>query len=155
MGSLWGTTVGFNTHDLAMVQLYWEQGSFKDGAILRLGKSDPSLIYDGGRYVSQNYAFLSPGFSDTPAMPLPDPGLGAAVGIYPLEHIYILGGFHDANGQKLRSGLDSIENGEFFAAFEFGITPFHGKPGAGRYHATIWYSDDREKAGVSRGMALH
>ena len=121
IGSLWGTTVGFNTQDYAMVELYWEQGSYDDGLTMRAGKVDPALIYDGGRYVSQNYAFLSPAFSDTPAMPLPAPGLGTAAAVYPFEDFYVLGGVHDANAKKTQSGINTIDRGEFFVALEFGV----------------------------------
>jgi hypothetical protein len=70
VGSLWGTVVSFDTQDYALKQLYWEQGSYADQLIYRAGKMDPSDIYDGGRFVSSNYAFLSPAFSDTMTMPL-------------------------------------------------------------------------------------
>jgi porin len=153
IGSLWGTTVAYTNQNLSVVQLYWEQGSFEDGLLGRAGKLDPSLIYDGARYVSQNYAFLSPAFSDTPAMPLPGAGLGFAAAVYPSETIYVLGGLHDANGSRTR-GFDSIDKGEFFTAIEVGATPNYGKPGAGLYHITLWYSDSREEEGIPRGRGI-
>lgn len=70
-GTVGGAIVGFGEQDFSLVQFYWEQGSFDDGAIFRLGKMDPALIYDGGRYVSSNYAFFSPAFADTLPMALP------------------------------------------------------------------------------------
>ena len=71
-GTAGGTIVGFGTQDFSLVQFYWEQGSYDDGVIFRIGEMDPALIWDGGRYVSSNYAFFSPAFSDTLPMALPE-----------------------------------------------------------------------------------
>ena len=152
IGSLWGTVVSFNMQGYALPELYWEQGSYKDRLIYRLGKMDPALIYDGGRYVSSNYAFLSPAFSDTLAMPLPSAGLGIAAAVYPIANTYILGGVHDTNGS--RESLGHIGRGELFAAIELGATPHYGKPGAGLYHVTLWHSDRRKKADVPSGRGV-
>jgi porin len=154
IGSLWSTVVSFNTQDFALKQLYWEQGRYEDGLIYRAGKMDPSDIYDSGRFVSSNYAFLSPAFSDTLTMPLPAPGLGLAGAVYPTENTYILAGLHDANGAA--TSLGQLDRGEFFVAVEFGATPNYDEPGAGLYHVTLWHSDAREDANVpsGRGIAL-
>jgi len=152
IGSLWGTVDGFTTQGYALTELYWEQGSYADRLIYRAGKMDPADIFDGGRFVSSDYAFLSPAFSDTLAMPLPDPGLGVAAAIYPFANAYILGGLHDANGSK--TSLGHVGRGEFFTALELGLTPRHGKPGAGLYHLTLWHSDKRGRADVSGGRGF-
>lgn len=152
IGSLWGTADGFTTQDYALTQLYWEQGSYEDRLVYRVGKVDPGNIFDAGRYVSSNYAFLSPAFSDTLAMALPSTGLGAAAAIYPIANTYILGGLHDTNGAK--TSLGNIERSEFFAALELGAKPRYGKPGAGLYHVTLWHSDKREKANVPSGRGI-
>ncbi len=152
VGSLWGTVAGFNTRDVALKQLYWEQGSYEDRLIYRAGKMDPSDIYDVGRFVSSNYAFLSPAFSDTMAMPFPGPGLGLAAAVYPSANTYIVGGVHDANGEATSFGQP--DRGELFAAIELGATPNYGKPNAGLYHVTLWHSDKREKANVPSGRGV-
>ncbi len=154
IGSLWGTVVSFDTQDFALKQLYWEQGSDEDRLIYRVGKMDPSDIYDGGRFVSSNYAFLSPAFSDTMTMPLPAPGLGFAAAIYPTPNTYILGGVHDANSDVTSFG--QLDRGEFFTAIELGATPNYGTSDAGLYHVTFWHSDTREdkKAPSGRGVAV-
>lgn len=154
IGSLWGTVVNFDTQDFALKQLYWEQGSYEDRLIYRGGKIDPSDIYDGGRFVSSNYAFLSPAFSDTMTMPLPAPGLGLAAAVYPSANTYIMGGVHDANGDA--NSFGQLDRGEFFTAIELGATPNYGRPGAGLYHITLWHNDEREKtkAPSGRGVAV-
>ena len=152
IGSLWSTVVSFDTQDFALKQLYWEQGSYEDRLIYRAGKMDPSDIYDGGRFVSSNYAFLSPAFSDTMTMPLPAPGLGLATAVYPTANTYVLAGVHDANGEVTSFG--QLDRGELFVALELGATPNFDEPGAGLYHITLWHSDARENTKVSSGRGV-
>jgi len=156
-GTVGGTIVGFGTQDFSMVQFYWEQGSPEDGLLFRIGEMDPALIWDGGRYVSSNYAFLSPAFSDTLPMPLPGAGLGFAAAVYPTENTYISAGIHDANGKRTTAGFDTFfGEGEYFTAVEFGWLPNDGEPNEGLYHATLWNIDSRQSAGrqSDRGVAL-
>lgn len=156
IGSLFRTTTGFGSNPFALSQLYWDHGSFDAGFRYRVGKIDPALIYDSGRYVSDNYAFLNQAFSDTAAMALPGPGLGATVVAYPHGQLYAMAGVQDANGRKTTSGFDTIGDGELFAALELGWTPKFGEPGEGAYHLTVWHSDRRADADVpsGRGFAL-
>jgi len=151
VGSLLGTTTTFNAQSFSLAQLYWDHGSFEDRFRYRVGKMDPGLLWDAGRYVSDNYAFLSQAFSDTAPMALPERGLGVLAAAYPHGELYVLAGLHDANGRKGTSGFDSLGQGEFFYALELGATPKFGEIGGGMYHATFWYSDAKEQAGVPSG----
>jgi porin len=156
-GTAGGTIVGFGTQDFSLVQMYWEEGSYEDRLITRLGKMDSALIYDGGRYVSSNYAFLSPAFSDTLPMALPGAGLGVAGAVYPTESTYIAAGVHDANGQRTTAGFNTFfGEGEYFSAVELGWFPNEHKTNEGMYHITFWNIDSRQNAGRpnDRGMAL-
>ncbi len=156
-GTVGGTIVTFERQDFSLVQLYFERGSYKDGLLYRIGEIDPALIYDGGRFVSSNYAFLSPAFSDTLPMPLPGTSLGGAAAIYPFQDTYILAGVHDANGRRTTAGFDTFfGEGEYFTAVEFGLTPDYGETTQGLYHLTLWYSDPRRQRGQpsDRGIAL-
>ena len=107
-GTVGGTIVGFGVQDFSLVQFYWERGSYDNGKIYRIGKMDPALIFDGGRYVSSNYAFLSPAFSDTQPMALPGAGLGVAGAVYPTKSTYVVAGLHDANGKRTTSGFNTF-----------------------------------------------
>jgi porin len=156
-GTAGGTVVGFGTQDFSLVQLYWEQGSYEDRFQVRVGEMDPALIWDGGRYVSANYAFFSPAFSDTLPMALPGAGLGVAGAVYPTRSTYITAGVHDANGQRTTAGFDTFfEEGEYFSAVELGWFSNVGETDEGLYHLTFWHIDSREKAGrpSDRGFAL-
>ena len=117
---------------------------------------DPALIFDGGRYVSSNYAFFNPAFSDTAPMALPGAGLGVAGAIYPTETTYVVAGIHDANGRRTTSGFRSLfDEGEFFTAIELGWYPHVDQPDEGLYHVTFWNIDARQTAGKpsDRGIA--
>ena len=156
-GTVGGTIVTFGTQDFSLVQLYWEQGSYESGQIVRVGAMDPALLYDGGRYVSSNYAFLSPAFSDTLPMALPGAGLGVAGAIYPTESTYIMAGVHDANGRRTTAGFETFfGDAEYFSAVELGWFPNEGESNEGMYHITYWNIDSRQTAGRpnDRGIAL-
>lgn len=155
-GTAGGTIVGFGVQDFSLVQLYWEAGSYDDDFIVRLGKMDPALIYDGGRYVSSNYAFFSPAFSDTLPMGLPGAGLSAVGAIYPTETTYVVAGIHDANGRRTTAGFNTFfDNSEYFSAIEFGWFPYVDQPFEALYHLTLWNIDARQDAGrpSDRGIA--
>ena len=154
-GTAGGTIVGFGVQDFSLIQLYWEAGSYEDQYIARIGKMDSALIYDGGRYVSSNYAFFSPAFADTAPMVLPT-GLGIAGAIYPTECTYLLAGVHDANGRRSTSGFNTLfGEAEFFTAVELGWFPFVDQSYEGLYHVTFWNIDARQHTGKpsDRGVA--
>jgi len=153
IGTLFPTVVGFNSQRLSVIELYWQQGSYEDGFTGRAGRMDPALLYDSGRYVSANYAFLSPAYSDTPTMPLPAPGLGVA-GLGAWGDVYLLGGIHDGKGDRTDSGLDSFDANELFAVVELGGEPGHGTKREGLYHLTLWHSDARSSDDVPRGRGF-
>ncbi|TWT84556.1 Carbohydrate-selective porin, OprB family [Planctomycetes bacterium CA13] len=156
-GTAGGTIVGFGEQDFSLVQLYLEAGNYKDRYIARVGKMDPALIYDGGRYVSANYAFFNPAFSDTAPMPLPGAGLGIAGAVYPTETTYLAAGLHDANGKRTTAGFNTFfGEGEFFTAMECGWFPNVDQPHEGLYHLTFWNIDARKRngRGSDHGLAL-
>ena len=153
-GTAGGTIVGFGEQDFSLVQLYLEAGNYEDRYIARLGKMDPALIYDGGRYVSSNYAFFSPAFSDTLPIPLPGAGLGIAGAIYPTETTYLVAGVHDANGKRTTAGFNTFfGEGEFFTAIELGWFPNVDRPYEGLYHLTLWNIDARTQQLAVRVIA--
>lgn len=157
VGSAFGTAVGFNTQDFALVQLYWEHGSIESGARYRIGRMDPALVYDGGRYVSSNYAFLSPAFSDTAPMPLPGAGNGVVGAVYPTQSTYVAIGVHNANGVRTQGGFNTFfDTCEYFTALEFGVFPGEEDDARGLWHLTLWHIDARETAGrpSDYGIAL-
>ena len=151
IGSQWSTAVSSRSQSYAVIELYWEQGSVEDGLIVRAGKVDSALIYDGGRYVSQNLAFLSGAFSDSPAMSFPAAGLGIAAAAFPNDWLSVTVGMHDANARRTQVGFNSIDKTDFFYAGEIGITPGFGTEREGAYHITGWRSESASKLNQRSG----
>ena len=116
-----------------------------------------SSFESAARYVSSNYAFLSPAFSDTLPMALPGAGLGVAGAVYPTRSTYFVAGLHDANGKRTTAGFDTFfGEGEYFTAIEFGWFPNEGETDEGLYHVTLWNIDPRQNVGrpSDRGVAV-
>jgi hypothetical protein len=151
VGSQWATAVSADSQRFALTQVYFEQHGFGDDMIARVGKIDSALIYDAGRYVSQNLAFLSAAFSDSPAMAFPAAGLGAAVAVYPTDWLYLIGGVHDASARRTQVGFNSIDDKDFFYAGEVGFTPWAGTDHEGHYHLTGWRSEKASRLGKPSG----
>lgn len=145
-GSLWCTTSGFNTQDLSLVQLWWQQTLFNDKLIYRLGKVDQADFFDIGTFKSANLFFSNFAFSDNPAIPSPDNGYGGAVSIHPSESWYLRAGVGDANGRKTSMSMKSfLEKNDYFSAAEVGLTPTIAGLGQGYYQFTVWHTDGERR----------
>jgi carbohydrate-selective porin OprB len=146
-GSLWRTTKGFNSQDLALVQLWWEQHLLENRVRIRAGKLDPSNHYNGNRFQNQNTAFMSTAFSANPARNFPSNGIGASMRIIPNDHFYVAMGLHDTNGTKTTTGLSNLRADTLFYALELGLTPQFEDLGPGRYRFTYWYTGEDGNSG--------
>jgi porin len=83
-----------------------------------------------------------------------DAALGAIVGGWVNENLYILGGFEDANSVA-SDFFDSFDTffseKEFFKHVEIGWTTSRDKAYIDNFHLTLWHADKREEAGVPSG----
>lgn len=151
-GSLWSTTVGFNSEDASLIQLWWQQGFFNDALRLRVGEIDQSQFTDVGTLASANLFFTNGMFADNPAVAFPGDGLGAAVNLRMNENWYAVLGTGDANGK--RSDIDfSPSHDDFFSAAEVGYTPEIDGLGQGFYQLTFWDSDGSRETNGRRGSS--
>jgi hypothetical protein len=139
LGSLWRTTKAFNSQELALVQLWWEQYLFSDHAKVVAGKIDAANFYNGNRFQNQNTSFLNQAFSTNPTRTFPNNGLGINVRLAPSENIYFSFGVHDANSKKTSFNFDDLDEDDLFYAVEFGLTPRFEGFGPGRYRFTGWH----------------
>lgn len=159
-GSLWGTTNGFNTQDMSLVQLWWQQAFFDEALTYRVGKVDQANFFDVGTLNSANLFFSNAAFSDNPTIPFPGNGLGAAVSLSPADDWYLTVGVGDANGRKTHMGFSSFhDERDYFTAADFGFTPKLRGYGQGYYQFTVWHTDGRkthtrEKQSSGKGFAL-
>ena len=159
-GSLWGTTDGFNTQDMSLVQLWWQQAFFDEALRYRIGKVDQVDFFDIGTFNSANLFFSNAAFSASPTIAAPENGLGAAVSVSPSDNWYLNVGMGDANGRKTSMGFSSFfDDNDYFTAAEFGLTPKIQGYGQGYYQFTVWHTDGRKihnkpKQSSGKGFSL-
>jgi porin len=151
IGSLWRPDVLWSERDLSLSQLWWEQRFYKGRGAVRFGKLvTPAVIYDNfllrvPQFAIQNEAYT---FSATP---YPDNGLGVVAAVFPTRNVYVLGGVHDANAFIEDSGFETVFDGEYFKALEFGWTPAFEKRKTDNYHITLWHVDSISASGRPEG----
>lgn len=159
-GSLWGTTDGFNTQDMSLIQLWWQQALFDETLTYRAGKVDQADLFDIGTFNSANLFFSNIAFSTNPTIPFPGNGMGAAMSVAPSDDWYLTVGMGDANGRKTHFGFSSFyDEQDYFTAAEFGLTPRLKGLGQGYYQFTTWHTDGRKtgarpKQSSGKGFSL-
>jgi hypothetical protein len=141
IGTLFGTTYGFDAHDLALVQLYYEQ-FLADGKLrLRAGKVDPDDYFNQGRWADDYRYFLNTLFSAFPASNHPSGGLGANAQWYITPEWTLTGGLSDVQGKKTHSGFDTVQDLNFFYGLDLTYSPTISGLGKGNYRAGVEYRD--------------
>jgi len=146
----------FNDEGWRLTNLHWRQG-WNNGEVVLLGGfiSAPDFV-DIFTLGSPWLHFQSLAFSTgggTISLP-GDAALGAIIGGWLNDNLYIMGGFEDANslpGDPLQ-GFDTFFNeNEYFKHIEIGWTTSKDKAYLDNLHLTLWHADEREKAGVIDG----
>jgi porin len=140
--------------------LYWRQ-RFAGGRFSVIGG-----FLDATDYVDA-YAFASPwtGFSNlafstgSGTIPLPnDALLGIAGGAMLNDHVYLIAGIGDANGEPEHpfDGFESVvDEHEFFSSVEIGWTSSHERLVLDNVHVTAWHVDARSAAGTPSGWGVN
>ena len=135
--------------------LYWRQ-RIKGGDLVFLGG-----WLDTGDYVDVymlgspwtnffNYVFSTGGA----AMPIPNEGLGMALGGYLNDSLYMIAGFADTNSNPHKPGdaFDTFfDDREYFSHFEFGWNATRKTAFLNNVHLTLWHADERVAAGTPDG----
>jgi len=143
IGAVWATSDGIGSDEsFPVVQFYYEQALFDDGLMFVIGKIDTSNYVNTNRYADDSLFFMNRAFSSNPALNYPGNGLGAVLAVQITDQFYIGACIADANGVETQTGFDSIDQGEFFTAAEFGFTLEIDGVGDGNYRVTVWHSDE-------------
>ncbi|UCC15149.1 MAG: carbohydrate porin [Gammaproteobacteria bacterium] len=154
VGSLYPTTVAFGEVDHTIGQL-WFQHEFSNRIGFRAGKLFPLSAYDFFPLKNFRIDFMDAIHAANFIIPLPDRGLGGFVMYRPRPNVYLRAGFHDANADAEKSGLNSLfDEGELFKIFEIGFDPElmprqPGRPPFGDVHLSVWHQDEREDENLS------
>lgn len=148
------TSVVYSDSGSLLTNLYWQQ-SFRNNTI-----SFVAGLVDATDYLNL-YGLVNPwsdfnnlSFSTDPTIPVPNQGLGMALKIMMTDHLYLLGGFADANGDPAHPNdmfNTFFDEHEYFKHLEFGWIASFENRFTDNIHLTLWEVDEREKAQVPDG----
>ncbi len=145
IGSLWGTTSGFNEEDFTLKEIWWHQHLFDDRLAFRLGRIQLDNIFDAYRFTGANHFYTNKAFSRNPTIPFPNTGAGLILSWTPSNDWFAIFGRGSANGREAET--TRLEEGlkEWFTATTFGWKPKHDL-GKALYQITLWRSDARSNS---------
>ena len=129
------------------VSEYWyEQGLFDNKLRVRVGKQDGNTNF---AVVDYGLDFINSSFGLPPTVPIPtfpDPGLGIALFLEPVDWLWIGGGVYDgdADGGQWGFGTAFDGKGGTFSVVEAALKPSFGRDGRlpGKYAFGFWHHSD-------------
>jgi hypothetical protein len=156
IGSLHTTTYGFDEHDPALVQLYWEQFMADGDVRLRVGKIDPDDYYNLGRWADDYRYFMNTLFSAFPGANHPSGGLGINAQWYINPEWTVTAGFSDVQGRKTESGFTTFfEDFDLISAADITWSPTIGGLGKGNYRIGVEHRDASERRGTPEDIGFY
>ena len=141
----------------ALRNLYWVQHLYGDRAGFVIGIVDVTDYVDVYGFTNPWTDFSNAAFANTPTIPTPGQGFGAAARFTPTDHIYLVAGIADANGDPTAPAdtFDSIaDQGEFFSHIEMGWVFSWARRYTDNIHLTAWHADARTEAEVEEGWGM-
>ena len=124
---------------------FWYEHTLLDGNLrIKLGKMDANADF---AYVDYGGELINSSAGINPIVPMPqypDPAIGAAIFIEPVDWMYVAGGVYDANGLGNHTGFDTAFHGrnDSFTVAEMGWRPtlsVAGQELPGTYRVGGWY----------------
>lgn len=156
IGTLHTTTYGFDAHDFALVQLYWEQFLADRSVRLRFGKLDPDDYYNLGRWADDYRYFMNTHFSAFPGANHPSGGLGFNGQWYINPEWTLTGGFSDVQGRKTESGFTTFfDDFDLLAAVDITWSPTIEGLGKGNYRLGVEHRDASERRGTAEDNGFY
>lgn len=139
--------------------LYWRQ-RLKGGDLVFLGGwLDTGDYVDVFMLASPWTNFFNLAFSTGSAsMPVPNEGLGLALGGYFNDSLYMIAGFADSNSNPHKPGdaFDTFfDDREYFSHIEFGWNATRKTAFLNNVHLTLWHADERVAAGTPDGWGAN
>ena len=154
-GSILPTGTFFSEFDFGVTNLYWKQYACNGDIAFAVGIIDVTDFVDVYAMLNPLTHFINLAFSTNPTIAVPNQGLGAAAGAMLTEHVYLHGGFGDANGQPTTSGFDTFfDDAEYFSYAEVGVTNGKDRIYLDNIHVALWHSDRREFVGAPEGHGV-
>jgi porin len=147
------STASFKVFHWGLTNFYWKQLFYDDWFSFVIGQMDPGDWVDLFPLLDSFRYYLNEAYFNSPAMALPNQGLGVAVQGFITEHFYVKAGLHDANGEPNKLGgynfNSFFKTQEYFTWIEAGWTPQFQPMTPQSIHLTYWHQDAREDAGKS------
>lgn len=145
------STASFKHFGWGLTNLYWKQ-LFDNKYALLIGIMDPGDWVDLFPLLNSYKYYMNEAFFNSPAMALPNQGLGI-VGRFKLtNNFYAAVGIHDANGDPTNFVFNNIksffEDNEFFTWIEVGWNPSKLIIAGETIHLTYWHQDARANKGT-------
>ena len=136
--------------DLAVIN--WTQGFASGKAGYAVGRLAFDAYLDAFPFQTFSRGFINRSFILNPTRPTTGIGaLGGVVKGFVTDNIWIGGQIHDANAASGDFDFDTVQEGEWIKAVEFGWTPSFGERKSRLIQFTYWDKDARDAAGVSSG----
>jgi porin len=154
-GSIVPTGTFFTDFSFSVTNLFWKQYFFDRQLSILVGRIDLTDFVDVYAMTNPLTHFMNLSFSLNPTIAAPNQGLGMAAGAMLTDHLYVHGGFGDANGQPTQAGFNTFfDDSEYFSYIEFGATSSQDRIYLDNIHMTFWHTDARQVAGTPEGWGL-
>ncbi|BHH84768.1 carbohydrate porin [Desulforhopalus sp. 52FAK] len=151
------TAVPFSDIGWALTNFFWDQQLLDNRLAFVGGFIDVTDYVDVYGLVDPWSDFSNLAFSTDPTIPAPNQGLAAAARVLVTDHVYLLGGIADANGDPTDpgNGFESFfDQGEYFTHLEIGWVPSIKQGFSDNVHFTVWHADERVESGVDDGWGM-
>jgi porin len=149
----------FRDQGTRLTNLYWRQRMKSGNLVLIGGFVDVTDYMDVYMLTSPWTGYFNFAFSTGSAsIPVPNEGLGLALGGYLNDNLYMIAGFADSNSDpaKPSDGFDTFFNErEYFKHFEIGWNSTPENPFLNNVHLTLWHADEREAAATLDGWGAN
>jgi porin len=138
--------------DLDIPIINWTQGFANGRAGYAVGRLAFDVYLDAFPFQTFSRGFLNRSFILNPTVPTTGIGaLGGVVKGFVSDNLWLGAQIHDANAASGNFDWNTVQEGEWLKALEFGYTPSFSERNAKRVQFTYWEKDARTLAGVSKG----
>lgn len=148
IGSLQGTTNGFNDREWVIRNFHYVQRVFDGRLRFLIGRADPSDFAGAHAMQNLNTMFSNRAFSSASTVPFPGHGFSGGVSMRPVPWFYATVGATNAYGNSFTNDLPVLTYTDFFSFVETGFTPEIPHLGNGRYRFFLWNMDARDGLGI-------
>jgi porin len=149
----------FSDQGTRLTNLYWRQRMKGGNLVFVGGFVDVTDYVDVYMLASPWTGYFNFAFSTgSAAMPVPNEGLGMALGGHLNDNWYLIAGFADSNSDPAHpgDGFDTFFNErEYFKHAELGWNSTRETAFLNNVHLTLWHADEREAAATPDGWGAN